>query len=137
MGAPAEELLCDDISTGASNDLTTATQMARRMVTEWGMSDALGPMAWEPQNPYATDGLAAGRECSERTADVVDSEVERILGEQRERARTLLSDHIDALAQVSEALVEHETLDGATVARIVEQSRAGTAPHPGVATSPS
>jgi cell division protease FtsH len=136
-GRTAEELLCDDISTGAANDLTTATQMARRMVTEWGMSDALGPMAWEPQNPYATDGLAVGRECSERTADLVDSEVERILGEQRERARMLLGDHIDALAEVAEALVEHETLDGAAVARIVDGSRAEPVSHSGVAASPS
>ena len=99
-GRVAEELTCADISSGVANDLTTATKTARRMVTEWGMSDALGPMAWEPQNPYPTDKLPTGRECSERTADLVDSEVERILGEQRERARTLLHDHIDALAKV-------------------------------------
>ena len=58
-GRVAEELMCEDISTGAANDLTAATQMARRMVREWGMSDALGPVAFGPPAPFAVDEASA------------------------------------------------------------------------------
>jgi len=120
-GRVAEELMCEDISTGAANDLTAATQMARRMVREWGMSDALGPVAFGTPAPFSVDDPAPP-EWSESTADLVDHEVARVLREQEERTRALLASHRDALADLAAALVEHETLDAEAVKRIVERT---------------
>ena len=108
-GRVAEELLCEDICTGAANDLLSATQMARRMVREWGMSDAIGLVALGAPGSIGDEPMAP--EWSERTADLVDSEVARILREQKERTRQLLTSHADVLADLAAALVEHETLD--------------------------
>ena len=120
-GRVAEELMCEDISTGAANDLLSATQMARRMVREWGMSDAIGLVAFGAPGSIGDDPMAP--EWSERTADLVDSEVARILREQKERTRQLLTSHADVLADLAAALVEHETLDADAVSRIIERDR--------------
>jgi cell division protease FtsH len=126
-GRAAEELVFDDQSTGAANDLSEATQTARRMVREWGMSDKLGPMAWGAQGPvFLGQDLVHTRDYSDATAHLIDGEVERILTEQEARARATLHQHRGALAAVARQLVEHETLDGDTVAAIVAAS--GSAP---------
>jgi cell division protease FtsH len=127
-GRVAEELTCDDISTGAANDLASATQMARRMVRDWGMSDALGPMAFGSPGSFGMDDTVAP-EWSAKTADVIDEEIARILREQEGRARALLSSHREALEDLARELVEHETLDAEAVRRIVERHPA-TAPVP-------
>jgi cell division protease FtsH len=120
-GRVAEELTCDDISTGAANDLVEATQMASQMVRQWGMADRVAPMAWSQDRPvFLGTDLVQGREYSDATAHLLDTEVERILTEHHERTRRIMSDHLDALEAVAGALIEHETIDGATVAQLVD-----------------
>ena len=138
-GRVAEELTCDDISTGAANDLSEATHMARQMVRDWGMSDRLGPMAWGAADPaFVYSELGASREYSDETAHVIDTEVERLLVEQRDRARQILTDHLDALEAVAQALIEHETLSGEAVARIVDGTGgAATASHETTTAAPA
>ena len=122
MGGRAAELLVyGDLSTGASNDLVGNTEMARKMVREWGMSEELGPMAWGSQGMvFLGEDLLHSRDYSEDTARVVDSEVSRILRIQEERAIELLSRHRGGLDAVARGLLERETLDGAEVAKLVD-----------------
>ncbi len=127
-GRVAEELTCDDISTGAANDLVEATRTARRMVEEWGMAEQFGPVAWPLQ---ADPGDPNGHRYSEGTAERIDTEVDHILREQEARTRETLTAHRAALEAVAEALIVHETLDGETVARIVRQH---LGPAPGAPT---
>jgi cell division protease FtsH len=122
-GRAAEELAFGDQSTGAANDLAEATQTARRMVREWGMSEKLGPMAWgSPGAVLLGDDLVRRPDWSDATAHLVDDEVERILTEQDLRARQILGKHRAALEAVAHELVEHETVDGETVARLAAET---------------
>jgi cell division protease FtsH len=122
-GRAAEALVFGDHSTGAANDLAEATQTARRMVREWGMSDRLGPMAWGADGPvFLGQDLLHTRDYSDATAHLIDDEVERILTEQEARARSALQRHRGALVSVARALVEHETLDGDAVVALVAGS---------------
>jgi cell division protease FtsH len=122
-GRAAEALVFGDHSTGAANDLAEATQTARRMVREWGMSDKLGPMAWGADGPvFLGQDLLHTRDYSDATAHLIDDEVERILTEQEARARSALQRHRGALVSVARALVEHETLDGDAVVALVAGS---------------
>jgi cell division protease FtsH len=84
------------------------------------MSKVIGPVAWGGTET-ALAGDRGEHQFSEETAHTIDSEVERLLKEQQERARSILAEHRDALEAVASALIDHETLDGATVARIVEE----------------
>jgi cell division protease FtsH len=114
-GRAAEELIFgpDKITTGAGNDIERATGMARRMVTQFGMSDVVGPMAVgdSEQEVFLGRELVQRREISERTAEAVDEEVKRILDEAYVRARQKLNDNRVLLEKISEALLERETLD--------------------------
>ncbi|HEY0671109.1 MAG TPA: ATP-dependent zinc metalloprotease FtsH [Longimicrobiales bacterium] len=114
-GRAAEELIFgpEKITTGAGNDIERATGMARRMVTQFGMSDLVGPMAVgdSEQEVFLGRELVQRREISERTAEAVDAEVKRILDEAYERARQKLQDNRMLLEKISEALLERETLD--------------------------
>ncbi|HMK99833.1 MAG TPA: ATP-dependent zinc metalloprotease FtsH [Acidimicrobiales bacterium] len=122
-GRAAEILVYGDLSTGASNDLVGNTELARKMVREWGMSEELGPMAWGSQGMvFLGEDLLHSRDYSEDTARVVDAEVARILRQQEERAIELLSRHRGGLDAVAHGLLEHETLDGDEVGRMVEQA---------------
>jgi cell division protease FtsH len=119
-GRIAEELVFGKISTGACDDLVRSTELARKMVREWGMSDRLGPMAWGSQGPvFLGEELIHNREYSDETARVIDEEVARILVEQQDRCRTLLGEHRRGLDLVARALLEHETIDGEEVMRLV------------------
>jgi cell division protease FtsH len=122
MGGRAAELLVyGDLSTGASNDLVGNTELARKMVREWGMSEELGPMAWGSQGMvFLGEDLMHTRDYSEDTARVVDAEVSRILRRQEERAIELLSRHRGGLDAVARGLLERETLDGEEVGRLVD-----------------
>jgi cell division protease FtsH len=122
MGGRAAELLVyGDLSTGSSNDLVGNTEMARKMVREWGMSEELGPMAWGSQGMvFLGEDLLHSRDYSEDTARIVDSEVSRILRVQEERAIELLSRHRGGLDAVARGLLERETLDGAEVTKLVD-----------------
>ncbi len=122
MGGRAAELLVyGDLSTGASNDLVGNTELARKMVREWGMSEELGPMAWGSQGMvFLGEDLLHSRDYSEDTARVVDAEIARILRQQEERAIELLSRHRGGLDAVARALLERETLDGSEVGKLVD-----------------
>jgi cell division protease FtsH len=144
-GRVAEMLVYGDLSTGANNDLVGNTELARKMVREWGMSDRVGPMAWGSQGMvFLGEDLMHTRDYSDETSRVIDEEVERILREQEERATKALRRHRKGLDRVAAALLEKETIDGAEVARLVDEGygrpvhgdRAGSVPRFG-ATSPT
>ena len=127
-GRIAEQMVFGVFSTGASNDLVGATELARKMVREWGMSEQIGPMAWDGQNQvFLGDDLMTSRDYSDETARVIDQEVQRILAQQESRCRDLLAEHRHALDLVARALLEHETIDGAEVARLIELAGSGPA----------
>jgi cell division protease FtsH len=119
-GRIAEDLAFKAISTGASNDIEQATEMARRMVCEWGMS-ALGPLAYGKKDEAIFLGKEFGRQqdYSEATAIQIDEEVRRIVTQQFERGTTLLKEKMGELTIIAEALLEHESLDGQQILQIV------------------
>jgi cell division protease FtsH len=120
-GRVAEKLVYDGLSTGASDDLQRNTELARKMVREWGMSDRIGPMAWGSQGTvFLGEDLMHTRDYSEDTSRVVDEEIERILRAQELRAESVLSIHRGGLEAVAAALLEHETIDGREIARLVD-----------------
>ena len=119
-GRIAEELVFGVISTGANNDLVGSTELARKMVREWGMSERVGPMAWGQQGQvFLGEDLMHSRDYSDDTARVIDEEVERILREQEDRCRELLTGSRKGLDLVARALLEHETIDGSEVDRLI------------------
>jgi cell division protease FtsH len=120
-GRCAEQIVFGTLTTGASNDLQGSTEMAKRMVREFGMSDRIGPMAWGSQGMvFLGEDLMHTRDYSEETSRVIDEEVERILREQEERATEVLLRHRKGLDAVAAALLEKETIDGAEVGRLVD-----------------
>ncbi len=114
-GRVAEELIFgpDKVTTGAAQDIEQATEMARRMVTQFGMSDAVGPVAVgdREQQIFLGREISQHREVSEQTAQLVDAEVRRILDEAYQRARDILEGDLETLHRMAEALLERETLD--------------------------
>ncbi len=124
MGGRAAELLVyGDLSTGAANDLVGNTELARKMVREWGMSEDIGPMAWGSQGQvFLGEDLMHTRDYSEHTGQIIDDEVERILRAQEERALEVLSRHRKGLDAVAKALLEDETIEGAMVGRLVDDA---------------
>ena len=129
-GRVAEKIVYGHLNSGAANDLEQATSIARRMVREWGMSDKVGPMAWNGQQQVflGEDLMTSGREYSDSTAKLLDDEISRILHEQEQRANTLLVKHRKGLELVAEKLLEEETIDGATVGRLVQEALETPAP---------
>ena len=121
-GRVAEKLVFGHLNSGAANDLEQSTNIARRMVREWGMSDAVGPMAWHGQQQVflGEDLMSSGREYSDETARMLDEEISKILRTQEERAATLLTKYRRGLELIAEALLEHETIDGPTVAALIQ-----------------
>src|SRR5205823_1104473 len=136
-GRVAEELVFgpDKVTTGAYSDIQQATEMARRMVTQFGMSDVVGPIAVGDREAEIFLGreVVQRREISDRTAEIVDTELKRILSEAYERARTIISDHRAALDRLASALLERETLDRDEVELVV----AGKALPPVVPPAPA
>jgi len=131
-GRVAEDLVFGVLSNGAGHDLVTATELARKMVREWGMSDAVGPMAWGSHNQvFLGDEMLAAREYSDETARVIDEEVQRILTDQEDRCRKLLTDHRNALDLIARALLEHETISGDEVGRLIGAAASGADPAQG------
>jgi cell division protease FtsH len=122
-GSAAEELVFGVPSTGAQDDLTGATELAMRMVREWGMSDALGKMAFGARGPvFLGEDLIHTREYSDETARLIDEEVSRILDGQSRRAMQVLTEHRGALDALAAALAASETLDGDDVKRIIAEA---------------
>ena len=146
-GRAAEKLVFGEYSAGAENDLVQATRIARKMVAHWGMSERVGPVACASSNehPFLGRDVYEQREFSERTAQIIDEEVSRLLNEAAVRATTLLTDNRDKLDRLSEELEKQEMLDDtevvgiigpATPRRGVDPAETGTVqaarePHPG------
>ena len=122
-GRVAEMIVFGHLNSGAANDLEQATSIARRMVREWGMSDAVGPMAWSSQQQVflGEDLMTNGREYSDETARMIDSEIGLILREQEARAKVLLEKNRAGLDLVAQTLLEQETIDAALVSRLIQQ----------------
>jgi cell division protease FtsH len=112
-GRAAEKLVFDEYSAGAEDDLKRATQLARRMVAHWGMSERLGPVAFRTgeEHPFLGKELHEQREFSEHTAQIIDEEVSRILHQAADRAASLLQQHRDKLECVAQALSDREILE--------------------------
>ncbi len=131
-GRVAEELVLGHTTTGASDDIVKATELARRMVCEWGMSDRLGPMAFgKKEEPvFLGRDLTQTRDYSEKTAIEIDTEVRDIIGAAFERAKSLLQKHIEILHKMAETLLEKESLDGEEIDGILKQYDIEIEPEP-------
>ena len=118
-GRAAELLVFSDLSTGAHNDIDNATTLARKMVCEWGMSDKVGPLTFGSPSEEVFLGRELGmrRTFSEDTAHTIDSEIRRIIDEQSDRARSIVTSHRDKLDALAKALLERETLNAEEVDR--------------------
>src|SRR2546426_630114 len=129
-GRAAEEIVVGSISTGASNDFKQATEIARLMVTEYGMSEALGPISYAERgrSPFlrTNDGMAGltDKAYSERTQRRIDEEVSRLIEEAMQRARELIVRHRDALSRVAARLLQTEVIEGEELRRILTDSGA-------------
>ena len=121
-GRVAEQLILDDISTGASNDLERATQTARAMVTRYGFSDRLGPVVYgtDQNQTFLGRDLGQGRGYSEEVASEIDHEIRDIVDEAYEAARRILSEHLPELHKLAAALMEREKLSGEEFRTIME-----------------
>ncbi|HVN88089.1 MAG TPA: ATP-dependent zinc metalloprotease FtsH [Candidatus Binatia bacterium] len=120
-GRAAEELVLQHMTTGAGNDLEKATELARRMVCEWGMSEALGPMTFgkKGEEIFLGRDFTQVQDYSERTAMEIDAEVRRIIQESYQGAKDLLEANLDVLHKVAERLLEKESLDGAEIDEVL------------------
>ncbi len=127
-GRIAEEVFMNQMTTGASNDFERATEMARRMVTQWGMSDALGPMVYGENEGEVFLGrsVTTHKNVSEATMQTVDVEIRRIIDEQYALARRLIEENRDKIEMMTKALLEWETLDADQINDIME----GKSPRP-------
>ena len=121
-GRVAEELFCDDITTGASNDLERATKLARSMVMQYGMSDELGAQVYGEANHEVFLGrdYAAGTNYSQDTARRIDDEVTRLLNEGHDRARTILQENADQMRLMAKVLLERETVEGSAAQALLD-----------------
>ena len=121
-GRTAEELFCEDVTTGASNDLERATKLARTMVTRYGMSDELGAQVFgEAQHEvFLGRDYANHQDYSAETAKRIDDEVERIMREGHERARAVLDERREQMDTMARVLLERETVEGAAVDALLE-----------------
>jgi cell division protease FtsH len=117
-GRAAEIIVLGEPSTGAADDLAAATDLATRMVREWGFSAEVGPIGYGPEGP-SRDNPFAGRPYAEETQRSIDQEVAKLLREAESRATMLLRQNLDTLARVIDLLLERETIDGSELATIV------------------
>jgi cell division protease FtsH len=120
-GRIAEEITLGSITTGAGNDLERATDLARKMVCEWGMSDSMGPLTFGKKEEQIFLGreIAQHQDYSEDTALKIDHEVKRFVTDAYSRAQTILMEHKPRLIEMAEALLLRETLDAEQVRRVV------------------
>ncbi len=123
-GRGAEQIQFADTSTGAGDDLQKATQIARRMVTQWGMSEKVGPVAFQygSNHPFLGRELSSQKDFSEETAKIIDDEVRRIISECEQKTLDTLSSRKAALDALARALLEHETLSRTEVEEIIEEN---------------
>jgi cell division protease FtsH len=126
-GRVAEELVFDHMTTGAGDDIEKATELARKMVCEWGMSKELGPMTFgrREEQVFLGRDIAHSKDYSEHTAVEIDREVRRIVDEAYQRARGLLVDNMTLLHALAERLLEKEVVEGAEVAEMLKAYKEG------------
>jgi cell division protease FtsH len=120
-GRTAEELVFGEVTTGAEDDLNKTTDTAKRMVTRWGMSEKLGPRTFgrDSSQPFLGRDFGHEADYSEEIAREIDDEIRRIVEDAHERARKVLTDHIDELQRLSKILIEYETIDRAQYLRLL------------------
>jgi cell division protease FtsH len=121
-GRAAEEIFLNHLTTGAGNDIERATELARRMVCEWGMSDKLGPLTYGQKDEQIFLGKELGRhkDYSEQTAVSIDSEIHDIVTVAYQKARKIIEDNKDAMTRIAEALLERETIDAQEIEALIE-----------------
>jgi cell division protease FtsH len=129
-GRVAEELVLKEMTTGAGNDIERATDLARKMVCEWGMSEKMGPLTFGKQNEQVFLGREMGsqRDFSDQIAMEIDQEVRRLVTENYERAKRLLTENMSSLKRLAEALLEKEVLDSSDIDNILLQSTSQAVP---------
>ena len=143
-GRAAEELIFNELTTGAGNDIEQATQIARKMVCEWGMSDVLGPMTFGKKNEEIFLGreIQSHRDFSEVTARMIDEEVVRIIRKAQSTAEKTLHENSELLHNIAKALLEFETINGKEVETVmagksIKRSKNGSIKKPGIKKSKS
>jgi cell division protease FtsH len=123
-GRVAEDLIFghDNITTGAGDDIRQATNLARRMVTEWGMSEKLGPLRYSEneEEVFLGHSVTQRKKISDATAHLIDEEIRGLVEGGEKRAREILTEHIDDLHTLAKALLEHETLSADEIARLLK-----------------
>ncbi|MEL6223848.1 MAG: ATP-dependent zinc metalloprotease FtsH4 [Cyanobacteria bacterium J06627_8] len=125
-GRSAEEVVFGNVTTGASNDLQRATDLAERMVTSYGMSDVLGPLAYEKgqQSNFLDSGMANPRRVvSDQTAEAIDREVKDIVESAHQQARTILTKNRELLEAMAQTLLEKEVIDGDALNQLLDQAQ--------------
>lgn len=122
-GRVAEALILNDISTGASNDIERATKIARSMVTKYGMSERIGTLmlGQNQEEVFLGRDFAQGKEYSEETAGIIDEETKAIVDKGYNRAKQLLTDHVDKLHAVAEILLEKEKIESEEFEKIFSE----------------
>jgi len=122
-GRAAEELILNEFTTGSGNDIERATNLARKMVCEWGMSDVMGPLSYGKKEEQIFLGreFAMHKDYSEETAQRIDKEITRIVSESYEKAKKVLSDHIDILNKIASELLDKEVLNTSELDAIIQQ----------------
>lgn len=126
-GRVAEKLVFNQLTTGAGNDIERATELARKMVCEWGMSEKLGPLTFgkKEEEIFLGREIAKHRDYSEKTAEEIDGEVKNIVEKAEDKATQLLSTNLDKLHRLAQVLVEREILDGEQIDRILKGEELG------------
>jgi cell division protease FtsH len=123
-GRLAEELIFgrDAVTTGASNDIERATEVARNMVTKWGLSDRLGPLTYSEESGEVFLGrqVTQTKQVSDETAHAIDEEVRRVIETNYNRAKTILEENLAKLHTMAEALIKYETIDDAQIREIMD-----------------
>ncbi len=135
-GRAAEQIVLNQLTTGASDDIRRATNIARRMVCEWGMSERLGPLTFGSKEEFVFLGreISQQRDYSEKTAIMIDEEVRSLVDGAYNHARQLLVDNLDKLHTLSSALLEREMLDGEEVEKVLRGEKLEPLPRHGVST---
>jgi cell division protease FtsH len=136
-GRAAEELVLGHTTTGAGNDIEKATELARKMICEWGMSEKLGPMTFgkKEEQIFLGRDFTQTAEYSESTAVEIDHELRRIISEGYQRAKSLLKENIEILHRMAEALLERESLDGSDIDVIIRSCGGGNGLNVGAASA--
>jgi len=126
-GRAAEEIVFSRISTSAADDISHATELARKMVCAWGMSEALGPLSYaqDKEQIFLGREIAQHRDYSEQTAQKIDEEIESLIGESCDRARKILNENMDILHKLAKLLLEKETVTGSELDDLIRAMRPG------------